>query len=136
MELIIILGIIGFGVYWFMSKKKAAANYQSILSSNTDFNPTYFYPNAKAPKLAIDPQSRSFYIHGDHPKIFHASEVTNIALSDITDSSTGRLLGIRLAITVIDIEQPVRYISFHGYGCKPHAEQWFGRIQAVWNMRD
>lgn len=125
--------IIGFIVYKFtilpiITKKRSNA-FLSIMQG-TDFNPVYAYPNTKAPQLAIDPDKRMFYIAGRTPKVFHASEVTAITLIDVIDGH-GLNLGKKLSITVTELDEPIRYIFF------PNAyqgDQWYGRIQAVWNM--
>lgn len=128
-----LFAIIGFFVYKFTFLpiiRKKRSNVFQLTIQGIDFNPVYAYPDAKAPQLAIDPDKRMFYIAGRTPKVFHASEVTAITLIDVIDGH-GLNLGKKLSITVTELDEPIRYIFF------PNAyqgDQWYGRIQAVWNM--
>lgn len=129
-----LFAIIGFFVYKFTFLpiiRKKRSNVFQLTIQGIDFNPVYAYPDAKAPQLAIDPDKRMFYITGKTPKVFHASEVTAIKLIDLINDEHGVKLGKKLSITVTDLEEPIRYIVFRNLY---QGEQWYGRIQAVWNM--
>ena len=110
---------------YFYGKKQASNKFHSTIAG-TDFNPTYTYPNKKTPILAIDPNKKQFYIAGKIPKIYHASEVTHIQTKPEQHG------GVLLSITVTDLDEPIKYIFFKNSYI---ADEWFGRIQAVWNIR-
>lgn len=135
-SLIFIL-IVGYIVYNLIRKNiisKNRANAFNLTIQGTDFNPVYAYPNTKAPQLAIDPDKRMFYIAGRTPKVFHASEMINIGKKTYTTTkpfSNMTLIVHELSITTTDLDESVRYVYCEN---TYQLDQWYGRIQAVWNM--
>lgn len=120
---------IGLIIYDFSQRGKYKLNYQQHIES-TGFNPSWLLTETltKTPIFGIDVDKQLFYIFGqkkDSKIIFHASEVTNISLGPSEKSNKWEL-----TFTVIDLVEPKRYVYFGG---RKAAEEWYGRVQAIWN---
>ncbi len=126
----IILGIIIYAIYQVIKYKRYKLDYQQQVAS-TGFNPDFLLKEGltRIPLFGIDANKRLFYLFGhkkDSGRIFHSSQVTNISVGPGNGNKW------ELTFTVIDLIEPKRYVYF---GNRKEAEEWYGRVQAIWNSR-